>query len=513
MPDLVASTTRDPESVDALSQAYIDMSAKWSLVHDLYGGTESMRAAGERWLPREPREQDSKYILRLNRSFLFPAFHDTIGQLVAKPFSREITISGELPESIEKLPNDVDREGTDITQFGAKVFESALKYGLCHILVDYPRVGSMNLAEERQAGVRPMFVMVEAPELIGWRFKRTDNGSRKLTQIRIFERRTIDEGSYGDTYKEYIRVYTESTWELWGNSTNEKGEKSWLKEDEGTHSYPGIPLVTYYVNKTGYMQGNTPLEDLAWLNVAHWQSMSDQRNILRFARTGLLFAKGFRDDELSDLVLGPNSYVKTSNDQAEIKWVEHTGTAIKSGEDDLSKLEERMEVLGMQPLIQRTSRSTATGKVIDQNKVDSTCQRWIRGLESSLYDCLSVGARWVGAELPEDVEVDIFNDFGITLGRADDIKHLREMARENLITKELALREIKRRSLISETTDIEEELAKLEAQNGDGLGDLPDILRGDDDDEGDQGGRGGTGSGTGGTDGTTGDGSSGDDIE
>ena len=42
--------------------------------------------------------------------------------------------------------------------------------------------------------------------------------------------------------------------------------------------------------------------DLAWLNLAHWQSASDQRHILHVARVPFLFGRGLSEGEI-DLLL------------------------------------------------------------------------------------------------------------------------------------------------------------------------------------------------------------------
>ena len=79
---------KEEDKVDTTSIEYDSMAHRWSLLHDLLGGTEAMRAAKSEWLPREPRETYTAYENRLRRSFLYNGFADTVEKLVAKPFPR-----------------------------------------------------------------------------------------------------------------------------------------------------------------------------------------------------------------------------------------------------------------------------------------------------------------------------------------------------------------------------------------------------------------------------------------
>src|SRR6185295_4553940 len=99
-------------------------------------------------------------------------------------------------------------------------------------------------------------------------------------------------------------------------------------------------LAPVYLNRTGFMTGEPPLEELADLNVAHWQSSSDQRNILTVARVPILFGTGIEGNE--KLEIGASSMIRTSDPNAKLTYVEHTGAAIGAGERDLERLEFQM---------------------------------------------------------------------------------------------------------------------------------------------------------------------------
>ena len=445
------------------SHAYQVMAEKWELIHDLLGGTARMREAGKTRLPVEPREEVRAYENRLDRSYLYGALSDTLDKIVSKPFARPVSIRGDLSDVLEQVTQDATLRGQDLTQFARELFTDAVTHGLSHVLIDFPRVGEgLSLADEKAGEVRPFLVRISPPDLIGWRSERSNGGRERLTQVRIQERRVVPDGPFGDREAEYVRVLTEDAWELWERP--EKGDE-YVLVDSGTHTYGAVPMVTCYIGGTGFMTADPPLEDLAWLNLAHWQSLSDQRNILRFARMPLLYQFGVSDEEVeAEITIGPSQLIRSINPDAKMGYVEHSGAAIGAGERDLRALEAQMEVMGLQPLIEKTGGATATGRALDESRTHSNIQAWIRSLENCLLDCLAAVVRWTGQELDEEIAVDVFSDFGVTLKAEQDIAALIQMRASGLLTHKTFLDEVKRRGLLSDGVDVEAEIEAVDEE-------------------------------------------------
>ncbi len=461
------SIQTDPnvESVGTTSVLYDLMATKWPLIEDLWGGTSTMRAAERLWLPIEPKENEDMYSNRLHRSILFNAFRATIDRLVSKPFSHAITIekiSG--PKKLLAIEDDVDGTGKNLTQFSRELFESGLKYGLSHILVDFTKISDKveTKADEDSIGTRPFFINVDPTQLIFWDIQEHPiTKIPTLNEIRIRELTVEKLGKFSNKLIETIRVFKQDTWEVWTFNTD---SKVYERTDNGVNSLGMIPLVTFYVRRTGALTGTPPFEDLAWLNLAHWQSYSDQRNILRFARTGILFGPGFGEDEISGVAWGPNTFVKSTDPEAKLMTVEYKGTGIKAGAEDLKTLEDQMELMGLQPFFERTANSTATGKMIDESKTINDIQAWIRSLENTLHNAYDFGSKWLGGEDLEDLQLDIFNDFSISSQGTKDLQSLLQMAKDKVISVRALLTEIKRRGVLSEAFDIDEELNERSAE-------------------------------------------------
>ena len=440
------------------------MAGHWELILDLMGGTRAMRAAGKKWLPQEKAEEFAQYNARLGRSILYGAFRDTVKRLSAKPFSQPVTVElkGEMESDFLKAINEnADLQGRGLTQLARDVYEDGVTFGLGHILVDFPAIGrTLTLQEEREMGVRPYMTRISPVDLIGWKHESGSNGEKVLTEVRIRESLTRTVGSYGQERIEVVRVIRQSDWEL--HEQDDEGEFRMV--DSGINTLGIVPLVTFYANRVGYMEAMPPLEDLAWLNLAHWQSLSDQRNILRFARVGILFASGMLEEEIEQgLSIGPTQMIASSNPEARLQYVEHSGKAIEAGERDLSQLEARMETLGLAPFVERTGNQTATGRILDEGKTQSSVQAWIRDIENAIEQAIDIASAWQAIELPE-YDINIFNDFTITQSRDGDAKLLMEMRKEGEISHKTFLAEIKRRGILNDAVDAMDEAAALEEE-------------------------------------------------
>jgi len=480
------------DAVDTPSIEWARMYDDWELIHDLLAGTRQMRHRAERWLPKEPKEKHQNYLTRLNRSILYNGLKDTVRQLTAKPFGRPVTIEG-LSDQFEALSENMDLRGSGATAFTRDLFKSGVTYGLVHVFVDHPRMpeGASKAVDKK---VKPFFRMVTAPQLVNWTSETAETGEQRLTEVRFREVTVEPRGKYGSVRVHWMYVYTPTEFEIWRSEEPEatyrniavnyfqspeiEKRREWRVVDSGTMAFkdaegkPAIPMVTIYFNRSGYMTAEAPLMDLAWMNLAHWQSFSDQRNILRFSRLAQLFFRGFTKDDMKDMEsMSVNQAWRAKDPQADVKYVEHTGAAIGAGEDDLKKLEERMEVLGMRPLIERTGDSTATGVVANEARSSSDVLAWIEATEDGMRKAFEFAHSWKGEELPEDFDFNVYSDFAVGIGRGEDFKQIQEMRANGDLSREPLHKEAKRRGILAETVDVDEEEERIAT---DGLKDMED---------------------------------------
>jgi hypothetical protein len=446
-------------TVDRQSAVVAAMAEPWPMLDALVGGTPAMRKAATTFLPRFPQEEDESYKARVSTATLFPAFARTCEVMAGKPFAKPITIGEDLPPQIVELLDDVDMFGTDFQPFAAAVFLACMQKGLMGVLVDVPKAdGVKTRADERKAGVRPYLTQYPAESILGWRGARNAEGAY-LTQLRLLESVSEPDGLWGEKTVQQVRVLTPGAWETWRKVKTESGGEEWALYESGTTSLKKIPFVFFYGLRKGFGVGVSPLLDLAYLNVEHWQSSSDQQTILHVARVPILFAKGFSDADA--LVVGAAAACRASNADADLSYVEHTGAAIEAGRQSILDLEDRMRQTGAELLVQKPMTTTATQVVSEGEGSKSILQKIAEDFDESLEQCLDLMGEWIG--VPTNAEVELYKDFGEGLS-TDDANLLMGAASGGHVSSETVFEGLKRRDIVPADAKWDEEAAKIAAQ-------------------------------------------------
>lgn len=466
--------TKTADTIDEPCLDYKRMALRWEPISDQLGGTPRMRAAGDKWLPLEPKENTASWWLRLSRSVLFEALKKTINDTVSKPFSKPVQIIGEedLPEKLAAMALSMDRRGRDITAFCSDVMREMVTYGHVHALGEFPRVQQNEVAEmpeqkldlgaERDKKIHPYCALICARDLFWWSYVTTDTGAEDLTEIRIYERAKQPLGKFGEREVRRIRIYKKATWEL--HELNPDSNE-WKQIAGGPNVLGRIPLVTYYARKTGFMTSEPPFEGLSWLGILHWQSSSDQRNLLRVARVPVLFRRGFTMEELEqDVSIGAGKVLGSKSKDADMKFVEHTGKAIDAGRADITAIEEGMEELGLEPFTQRSGDALATSRAIDESRSNAEIHEWIGEVETKTEELFTIGAERATEKLPEDFSIDVFSDFSIAIKGGDESKLLLEMRKARELSRKTHLLENKRRGILSDAVDVDAEIQAIEEE-------------------------------------------------
>jgi hypothetical protein len=438
-----------------------------------------MREARDQWLRRQEKETPEDYNARLHNSYLFPGYRDSVDKITSKPFGRMVELTGSednqapirerLPEQLRDLETNTDGDGTSLTELARDLLEIAINHGLAHVWVDYPQVeGGITLAEQRNRGIMPRLLPIRPSSLIGWQAAKED-GKDVLTQVRIHETVQEPQGDYDTVDIEQVRVLaagdTEGAWQVW-----RKVKDTWELHEAGTYQpVADVPIVTGYLARQAFMQGTPVLEDLAWLNIEHWQSASDQRGILRFARSGLIFGRGITEEDRKNqkLLLGPGAVYWATSPEARMEILEHSGKAIEAGAQDLEKIEARMKQLGLQPFYRQSGTTTATETVIDERRTETELQSWIKIIEKLLVDAYKLAAKWVGEELPEDFGVDIYSQFSTDLTSERDLDYLTKARVSGNLDRRTYLTEFQRRRVLSEDADVDVILEAIETEGPD----------------------------------------------
>lgn len=456
-----------PHDVSEPRTEVAEMQARAELPNALMGGTTAMRLAGRSYLPQMAMERDKDYLDRLNSTVLLPHFSETVDDFTTKPFTEPATYDA-LPAEIEGWLDNADLMGQDGDQFFMAVWHQALVDGVGFVLVDHPPtpVGA-TLADERAAGARPYLVHVPLANLIGWRSK-TINGKHVLTQVRIREVVTEDSGEWGVEDVVQIRVLEPNAVRVYRQ--NARKEWALVPELSGVVTLGEVPLVPVYTGRKGFMIGVPPLEGLAHLNVQHWQSSSDQRNILHVARVPFLFGKGLdAPKDGAEQAHGPNLMITANQPDADIKFVEHEGRAIEAGRQDLKDIEEAMRQISGE-LVSTVTR-TATEAGIDADQNCSWLKAQVIQFERSINEVLRLMGAWQG--ITHNATVALFKDFEQEQVDAAMLTAMTGAAEKGLLSKQTFLQILQDAGKLPESVELDAELQRLDDEEAKMLAAMP----------------------------------------
>lgn len=436
----------------------------------LMGGTDSMRKAGETYLPRFEMECAEDYEKRLACATLYPAYSETVKNMTGRVFYRPIN-RDEVASNLQADIEDIDLQGNDLDVFAADWFQNGLAYGLCHTLVDYPKTaglssradGTLTERDVKQANIRPYARLVMPHDVIGWIVERVNNVDT-LVQVRIRELAMVRDGAYGVNEVERVRVLEPGRYELWEKPHSNQSRKSdWVLIDEGVNSLSSIPLVTFYTGRTGILTAKPPLLELANMNIKHWQEQSDQDASVRFARVRIVYATGLESDTKlsasaeSIICLPPGGSIDVVQGSAE---------SVKVGADSLTKLEEQMRESGAR-LLAKKSQSTKTvaqarsDAIIEQSALGAMAQQ----LEDAIDQVLQLMAEYRGTD--SGGHADVNDDFDALDDQSMSAESIIKLVMAGVISEATAFNECKRRGLISNELEWAEEQERILSSGAD----------------------------------------------
>ena len=441
------------KTVRSESEAVSAMGTQWPMILALLSGTSAMRKGTTKYLPQWPNEQAESYASRLATATLYPAFSRTVEVMASKPFSKPVAIDEGTPPRIIEWLDDVDLSGRNLHAFAADVMLDCISYGLSGVLVDYPQASQVRTrADEMVTGVRPYFAHYKPQSILGWKSTKR-NGQEMLTQVRLLESVEEDDGEFGTKQVEQVRVLEPGLWFVY-----RKLGDNWVVYEEGTTTLTEIPFVFFYGIRKSFGIGVAPLLELAFQNVEHWQSLSDQQTILHVARVPILVTVGADN---TSITVGASSAVGLPVG-ADMRFVEHSGQAIEAGRKSLLDLEERMRQTGAELLVLKPGDITAT-QVTSENEANRcTLQKIVEVFEDCMDQCLQYMADWVGEA--EGGSVSLFTDFGAaTLGEAS-AELLLKANQSGKLSDETMFDEWKRRGIISPENEWNDEQERIQEQ-------------------------------------------------
>lgn len=464
----MSTPKNNPDQPDYKNSAFQRMAPALTVVRDVSGGTARMRECGPTYLPQEPGETADEYSIRKQRSTFLNVYKKTVNAFVGMVFKDDPKLGDDVQDRIRSEAENIDLAGTHLDVFVKDVFTSAFE-GHAFILVDMgPALpDGATYADEIASGRRPYWVKYTKDQALNWQTAKV-NGEQVLTQITFEECSVERSGRFGEESTVRYRVFEVVNgvvrWELYRKIKDKDGKEVIVREDQGVTTLPRIPVAVVYGHRTGFLESEPPLLDLAYQNIDHWQQTSDYKTQLH-ALVPILVIKGCPKEEQKTMMIGPGVSQHIPSDGA-IEYVSHDGKALEATRHAIVDVEQRMAQTGLSIMSQRSdSNITATEKKIDQSERTSELSTMARSLKDCIESCLGFHAQYLGV-------ADENGDGGsVELGVAESdlaldgsiIVALDKLVTEGRLTLQTFLTTLQRGGLSS--IDVEEEIKNLEASN------------------------------------------------
>lgn len=475
------------------SSSSSNMLPRIQLMRACYGGTETMRQMGETFLPKFTRETTARYDERLKSTFALNKLREAVEAASAKPFKNLITLTNADPD-LEGWMWDADLCGHHMHIVAHQFFNTAVLAGLAHILIDFPTTVNLpNLAVQKGMNVRPFMRMIRPEDLLACYYERV-GGEQQVAHARISSSRvSYDPNTFKEIVFDQVFVIERGVVQLWERprqassgmatlsdgagitsptpitqrySNIQTGGGRWGLVSEQQISVPKVPLVTMAAgDQDSDFEVRPIFMDLAYKQIEHWQSTSEQRNILTATRFPMLACSGVNvsaeGPEGEGFEIGPWKILTSPDAQGKWYFVEHEGEAIAAGARDLETLEKQMDMLSLNPVVSQPGRQYVS--MNERSIMEARTNTVVHDLAIECRDAIETAIQfmgmWTGRNYTQ-VGVNMNFDFSGTDEKAKQIASILDAVKAQALSREGAIHELKRLQLVSEGFDIEAELLR-----------------------------------------------------
>ena len=427
------------------NSAWHNMQPHWVLIEDLIGGTYEIRRRHRRYLPQELRELDESYDRRLATS-ICPPYYQRLERMLAGMLTRKPVRLNDTSDQIREQLFNVDLQD-DLNVWTYETARQAIRYGHVGVLVDAPTDGKG----------RPYWVRYTPRQILGWRHEIQD-GQQVLTQLRLQETVTVEDGEFGEKQEQQVRVLTPGEYKVYRRTEK---NSDFVVVDEGRTSLNKIPFSIAYSNRINYLESRPPLEDIAMLNLKAYQVQSDLDNQLHISAVPMLAFFGF-PSAAEEVSAGPGEAIAFPAD-GRAEYIAPPSDAFSSQFERLNQIESQINELGLSAVLgQKLSAETAEAKRIDRSQGDSTMMVIAQNMQDMIDNCLQFHAQYLGDNQPGSAYVN--RDFLGSRLEPQEIQSLLQLYTAGTITQETLLMNLSEGEVLGDDFDVDQELDAT--QNG-----------------------------------------------
>lgn len=466
-------------SVDFKRKDYLAELPVWTMLDDLSEGERAVHSGGERYLPRPSPEDDSetniaRYQVYLKRATYYNYLGATLGGLIGAALLKEPEV--EFTGFLEIAGLDINGQGVSAAQQAQKALSMVLLKGRALLWGDYPRTeGEASVADMQSGKIRPVVHLIEPERVINWRtiqvgaehrlglvvFEATEivaNGYEQDEEKRLYVLRldAID-GVYA--YNVEVHKQDGGAWTLAESFVplNSKGE---------TLDY--IPALFLGAENNDPEVDDSPLLDLAYLNLHHYQNSADYEESVHFTGQVQPYISGLTQDWVDEnyaegVILG-SKRVLVLPDGGEFGYAQAQPNTLVA--EAMDKKRDAMVELGARIMTKGSANRVVADAESDREKDHSILSLAVTNINAGYAQA----AEWLvdfagsGSALLELNDDFVFHKLG-----AQDLLALVSAWQAGAIPQSELIRKLKQAGVIDAEKSVEDVLEEL-ADQVDGLG-------------------------------------------
>ena len=360
---------------------------------DLTAGSDAVKGAGTKYLPRPAGMDDADYDFYKERAQYYNALARTTTALAGAVLRQPANV--EVPESMRQQLDDVTLRDEPFDAIAQRVVTELLSVGRHAMFVEMPaaqEAAAPGVPTEGKLGTRPYWVTIPAERVINWRTDRVGSDPEQLVLVVYKEdaRKDPNDPYSHETEEQYRELalvegkYQTRTWAKNKGQTDSIAEYTaspWVIPTRRGAPLTFIPFT--FVGTDGVTPDVTrpPLVDLADLSVGHYRNSADLEHGLFYTAIPTFYASGVSGE--GQLRVG-GSVVWRLGDAGKAGVVEVTGAGLKEIREAMGAKERQMATLGARMLEDAHASGAATAtEVLLTHSGESASLRTIAGAASA----------------------------------------------------------------------------------------------------------------------------------
>ena len=202
-------------------------------------------------------------------------------------------------------------------------------------------------------------------------------------------------------------------------------------------------------------------QNMAYIQKAHFKTLSDKRNLEQIVMVPFLFGSGFEADSQKGFAISAFNALLSPDPTANLKYVEHNGSALKTGTESLNEMVDQMESIALDLVTRSGGNQTATQSSIDQANNNSIMSCMAVALKEGLTKIIDIYKDWLN--IKDDFSIDIVTKFDIKVS-ADELNFLNNAVAIGALSSEDYFNEGKRRGILNSDLTFEDTIDKITGQ-------------------------------------------------